>query len=118
MTNQQDLEAMQRHLEPEDRRQRFYETLAVFTKTLQLALANAQFQDETPEARINRYQSELKNFLNVRTPVKQRFGETVDYSSYEKQIRNRVNKYIGADAVTQLIAPVNVFAIDEFGLEA
>jgi len=44
--NQKDLEAMQRHLEPEDRRQRFYETLTVFTKTLQLALANARFQDE------------------------------------------------------------------------
>lgn len=115
--NQKDLEAMQRHLEPEDRRQRFYEALALFAKTLQLALANARFQDETPENKIIRYKDDLKYFLNLRQAVKQRYGETVDYSSYEKQIRNMVNKYIGADAVKQLIDPVNVFAIDEFEKE-
>ncbi|ATG89716.1 type I restriction endonuclease subunit R [Methylomonas koyamae] len=115
--NQKDLEAMQRHLEPEDRRQRFYEVLSLFAKTLQLALANAKFQDETPEKKIARYKDDLKYFLNLRQAVKQRFGEVVDYSAYETQIRNMVNKYIGADAVKQLIAPVNVFAIDEFEKE-
>jgi type I restriction enzyme R subunit len=115
--NQKDLEAMQRHLEPEDRRQRFYEALALFAKTLQMALANARFQDETPEKKIARYKDDLKYFLNLRQAVKQRYGEIVDYSSYEQQIRNMVNKYIGADAVKQLIEPVNVFAIDEFEKE-
>ncbi|PPD31927.1 MAG: restriction endonuclease subunit R [Methylomonas sp.] len=115
--NQKDLEAIQRHLEPEDRRQRFYEVLSLFAKTLQLALANAKFQDETPENKIARYKDDLKSFLNLRQAVKQRYGEAVDYSSYETQIRNMVNKYIGADAVKQLIAPVNVFAIDEFEKE-
>jgi type I restriction enzyme R subunit len=81
---------------------------------LQLALANAKFQDETPEKKIARYKDDLKYFLNLRQAIKQRYGETVDYSSYESQIRNIVNKYIGADAVKQLIEPVNVFAIDEF----
>ncbi|AMK75937.1 type I restriction enzyme R subunit [Methylomonas methanica] len=115
--NHSDLEAMQRHLEPEDRRQRFYEVLSLFAKTLQLALANAKFQDETPKNKIARYKDDLKSFLNLRQAVKQRYGEAVDYSSYETQIRNMVNKYIGADAVKQLIAPVNVFAIDEFERE-
>ena len=114
VANQKDLEAMQRHLEPEDRRQRFYDALSLFAKTLQLALANAKFQDETPEKKIARYKDDLKYFLNLRQAIKQRYGETVDYSSYESQIRNIVNKYIGADAVKQLIEPVNVFAIDEF----
>jgi len=114
VVNQKDLEAMQRHLEPEDRRQLFYERLAAFAKTLQLALANAKFQDGTPEKKIARYKDNLKYFLNLRHAVKQRYGEAVDYSSYEKQIRNMVNKYIGADAVKQLIEPVNVFAIDAF----
>ncbi|MGH8498836.1 MAG: type I restriction enzyme subunit R domain-containing protein [Methylococcales bacterium] len=117
LQNQKDLEAMQRHLEPEDRRQRFYEMLASFAKTLQLALANAKFQDETPERKIAVYKDDLKYFLNLRQAVKQRYGEAVDYSSYEKQIRNLVNKYIGADAVKQLIEPVNVFAIDTFEKE-
>lgn len=115
--NPSDLEAMQQHLQPEDRRQRFYEVLGSFAKTLQLALANAKFQDETPEKRIARYKDDLKYFLNLRQAVKQRYGESVDYSSYEQQIRNMVDKYIGADAVRQLIAPVNVFAVDAFERE-
>lgn len=115
--NQQDLETMQRYLEPEDLRQGFYERLASFAKTLQLALANAKFQDETPAKRVTRYKEDLKYFLNLRQAVKQRYGETVDYSAYEKQIRNMVNKYIGADAVKQIIEPVNVFAIDDFEKE-
>jgi len=115
--NLKDLEAMQRHLEPEDRRQQFYERVGAFAKTLQLALANAKFQDDTPAQRIARYKDDLKYFLNLRQAVKQRYGESVDYSSYEQQIRNMVNKYIGADAVKQLIAPVNVFALDAFDKE-
>jgi len=44
--NQKDLEAMQRYLEPDDRRQRYHETLTLFTKTLQLALAMRSFRIE------------------------------------------------------------------------
>ena len=36
-----------------------------------------------------------KMFLSLRNAVKQRYGEVVDYSSYEAQIRNMVNKYTG-----------------------
>ena len=58
----------------------------------------------------------LKCFILCIT-VKQRFGETVDYSSYEIQIRNLVNKYIGADTVKQIIKPVDLFNIDGFERE-
>ncbi len=49
--------------------------------------------------------------------MKQRYGETVDYSSYEVQIRNMVNKYIGADAVKNIIDLVDLFSIDDFERE-
>ena len=114
ISNKQDIEALQRHLEPEDRRQRFYEVLGDFMRTLRLALGNAQFQETTPPQKIQRYRDDLKTFLNLRSAVKQRYGESVDYSSYEKQIRNLVNKYIGADQVREVIAPVDVFAMDRF----
>ena len=117
VTNQSDLEAMQLHLEPIDRREQFYEVLGRYARTLQLALGNAHFQEHTPEDKIRRYRHDLKFFLNLRTAVKQRFGEAVDYSSFEIQIRNMVNKYIGADEVRQLVAPVDVFAVDQLELE-
>lgn len=117
VANKKDIEAMQRHLEPEERRRRFYEVLSLYAKTLQLALANPRFQDATPEARKQRYVDDLKRFLNLRAAVKQRFGESVDYSAYEAQIRNMVNKYIGADAVKQIVSPVDLFAVEALELE-
>ena len=115
--NKGDIEALQRHLEPIDVREEFYEHLKEFSKTLQLALGNAKFQDETPEDKKKKYTDDLKRFLNLRAAVKQRYGESVDYSSYEAQIRNMVNKYIGASQVKQLVEPVNVFDVDNFEQE-
>jgi type I restriction enzyme R subunit len=44
--------------------------------------------------------------------VKQRYNEAVDYKEYEDQIRNMVDKYIGADEVKQIIKPVNIFQVN------
>lgn len=115
--NKSDTESLQRHLEPMDRRQEFYKRLTSFTNTLQIATGNARYQDETPVETKNRYQQDLKMFVELRAAVKQRYGETVDYSSYEKQIRNMVNKYIEADKVKIIIQQANVFDEAEFQKE-
>jgi type I restriction enzyme, R subunit len=107
--NKQDTEAMQQHLYPEDLRDSFYEALKAFATTLQIALANPRFQEETPDAIKSRYTQDLKYFLNLRAAVKQRYGESVDYSSYEQKIRNIVATHIGAEEVKRLIEPVDIF---------
>lgn len=117
VANKKDLEAMQRHLEPQDLRDRFYETLKLFARTLQLALGNADFLNKTSDTKLRRYKDDFTYFLNLRTAVKQRFGESVDYSSYEKQIRNLVTHHIGAEAVRQLVPPTDLFAADAFEME-
>lgn len=115
--NKNDIEALQRHVEPVDVREEFYERLREYSKTLQLALSNPEFQEDTPEDKKKKYTDDLKRFLNLRAAVKQRYAESIDYSSYELQIRNMVNKYIGADQVKQLIPPVNVFDAENLELE-
>ncbi|QDU82787.1 Type-1 restriction enzyme R protein [Polystyrenella longa] len=110
--NKQDLEAMQQHLRHEDVRQEFYDTLNDFSKTLQLAMSSAKFHDETPQREVQRYVDDLKYFRNLRAAVKQRYNEAVDYKEYEDQIRNMVDKYIGADEVKQIVQPVNIFEVD------
>ncbi|POB13852.1 type I restriction endonuclease subunit R [Halobacteriovorax sp. DA5] len=117
VTNKSDIEAMQRHLEPEDIRQEFYKRLTSFSKTLQLALSNPKFQDETEEKIKQMYQNDLKTFINLRASIKQRYGETVDYSTYEKQIRNMVNKYVGADQVKIIIDQTSIFDEEDFEKE-
>jgi type I restriction enzyme R subunit len=115
--NRQDLEAMQQHLRPEDVRQDFYDTLNEFSKTLQLAMSAAKFHEETPKATVQRYIDDMKYFRNLRAAVKQRYNEAVDYKEYEDQIRNMVDKYIGADEVKRIVEPVNIFEVDNLDEE-
>ncbi len=115
--NQRDTEAMQQWLYLQDRRDVFYEALKDFARTLQLALSNPRFQETTPEATKKCYTQDLKYFLNLRSAVKQRYAETVDYSSYEAQIRNMVLKQIGAEEVKTIIQPVDIFELDRFEAE-
>ena len=110
--NKRDLEQMQQWLRPEDVRQEFYETLNLFSKTLQVAIGSARFHEETPKATVDRYMDDLKYFRNLRAAVKQRYNEAVDYKEYEDQIRNMVDKHVGADEVKQIIEPVNIFEVD------
>ncbi|MEZ6142556.1 MAG: type I restriction endonuclease subunit R [Zavarzinella sp.] len=115
--NKQDLEAMQQHLRPEDVRQDFYDALNDFSKTLQLAMSSAKFHEDTPQETIQRYVDDMKYFRNLRAAVKQRYNEAVDYKEYEDQIRNMVDKYIGADEVKQIVEPVNIFEVENLDEE-
>ena len=110
--NKKDLEQMQQWLRPEDVRQDFYDTLNEFSKTLQIAIGSAKFHETTDRPLVERYVNDLKYFRNLRAAVKQRYNEAVDYKEYEDQIRNMVDKYIGADEVKQVIKPVNIFEVD------
>lgn len=115
--NKTDNEAMQQWLEPQDRRDAFYAALKAYARTLQMALANPRFQDETDLRTLKRYTDDLKVMLNLRAAVKQRYGEAVDYSRYEQQIRQMVQEQIGAYEVQSLIEPVNLFDVESFAHE-
>ena len=117
VVNKTDTEALQQHLRPEDVRQRFYDALNAFSKTLQLALSNVDFQLETSEKKIAVYLTDLKFFRNLRVAVKNRYNESIDYSEYEDQIRNMVNKYVGASEVERIAEPVNIFEVEDFDTE-
>jgi type I restriction enzyme R subunit len=115
--NRQDLEAMQQHLRPEDVRQDFYDALNEFSKTLQLAMSSPKFHDDTPKDTVQKYMNDMKYFRNLRSAVKQRYNEAIDYKEYEDQIRNMVDKYIGADEVKRIAEPVNIFEVDNLDEE-
>ena len=112
-----DIEAMQQHLASEDVRHDFYDTLKVYAKNLKIALACAKFWDTTTDEQIRRYNKDLKDFLNLRVAVKQRFSETIDYKEYEAQITNMVKKYIGAEKVKTIVNQVSIFEIEDFDRE-
>jgi type I restriction enzyme, R subunit len=117
VTNRQDLESLQQWLESQDRRDEFYEALKDFAKNLRLALSNAPFQADTPESTKQRYLQDLKSWLKLRELVKIRYGEKVDYSEFDEQIRRMVEKEIGASEFVTIIEPVDIFDLDRSNAE-
>lgn len=114
--NKQDQEAMERFLEPEDRRQQFYDALNDFARGLKVALSTVDFYQNTPETTINRYKHELTFFHSLRSSVKLRYAESVDYGEYEQKIRKLLNDHIKAEGISVITPEVDIF--DEAAFEA
>jgi type I restriction enzyme, R subunit len=117
VNNRQDTESLQQWLEPQDRRDEFYAALRDFAKNLRLALSNSPFQADTPESTKQRYNQDLKSWLKLRDLVKIRYGEKVDYSEFDEQIRRMVEKEIGASEFITIIEPVDIFDLDRSNAE-
>ncbi|MBZ0316058.1 MAG: HsdR family type I site-specific deoxyribonuclease [Anaerolineae bacterium] len=112
--NRHDHEALERFLEPEDRRQQFYEALQDYARALKVALSMVEFYQGTSEAQIETYKHDLKFYHALRNAVQLRYAETIEYSEYEAKIRKLLSDHIRADGVTAITPTVNIFDEDEF----
>ena len=83
-------------------REDFYEALTSFGMCLKLALSSRAFFEDGAfdEDQIRSYKRDLKFFADLRVQSKRDAQETVDFSAYEAQIRNLVDKQVvGQDIV-------------------
>jgi type I restriction enzyme R subunit len=112
--NKRDVEALQQFLAPEDVRQRFYDALTAYAKTLKVALSAVAFHEETPEAQVRRYKEDLRFFHNLRTAVRQRYAEAVDYKDYELRVRKLLDSHIRSADVATIVEPLDIFDAEGF----
>jgi type I restriction enzyme R subunit len=117
VANKKDTEALEKFLEPENRRQQFYEALTTFARTMQVALASVGFYDDYTEDRIKLYKDDLGFFHNLRASVKQRYAETIDYKDYEKKIRKLIDSHIQSPDIKPITELVNIFDKERFAQE-
>ncbi len=77
-------------------REDFYAALTEFGICLKLALSSRTFFEDASfdEKTIATYKKDLKFFTELRVQAKLDAQETVDFSAYEKQIRNLVDKQV------------------------
>lgn len=96
-------------------REDFYEALTEFGMCLKTALSTQSFfQDKAfTEADINRYKADLKWFSDLRKVIRMDAQETVDYSAYEGQIRDLIDRYVTGVDVKQSDEPVVIESIGE-----
>ena len=115
ITNKQDEEAYEKLLKDEKVRDDFYEELAQFSKSLAIALSSEEFITKTPEHLIQSYQQDLKRFQNLKSAVKLRYSDSVDYRDIEPKIRKLLDTHLVASEITQVVQPINIF--DELAFE-
>lgn len=107
--NKQDTESYERYLADQAEREKFYQRLSLFARTLQLALSTVSFHEETPPERITRYKNDLKFFRMLRKNVQRRYAEVIDFGEYEKRIQKLLNTHVKSGEVEQVVAPLNIF---------
>ncbi|WP_334190223.1 type I restriction endonuclease subunit R [Noviherbaspirillum sp.] len=98
-------------------REDFYEALTAFGMCLRVALGSRSFFEDgsISEKQIATYKRDLKFFTNLRKIVKQDAQETVDFTTYEEQIRKLVDRYVIAEDVQSVDG---VLIVNDLGKEA
>ena len=96
-------------------REDFYEALTEFGMCLKTALSTQSFFEDTAfsEADIRRYKEDLKWFADLRKTVRMDAQETVDYSEYEGQIRDLIDRYVTGVDVAPGDEPVLIDPVDD-----
>jgi len=115
--NRQDEEEYERLLADEELRTKFYERLSLYSRTLSIAMSSVKFLEDTPESKISRYNKDLKFFSKLRSSVRRRYAEVVDFSEYEPKIQKLLNTHVGTGEVEKITDLVNIFDKDAFANE-
>ncbi len=115
--NKYDVESYERYLADQQMRDKFYDRLTAYSKSLSIAISTAKFWQDTPPDDIARYKSDLKFFTKLRASVKRRYAETLNFSEYEPKIQKLLDVHVSTEP-TQVITPlVNIFDKDAFAAE-
>jgi type I restriction enzyme R subunit len=112
-----DAEQYERLLADDALRTRFYERLSAYARTLGVAFSSVKFIEELPTEKLNRYRSDLKFFMSLRTAVRRRYAEVVDFREYEARIQKLLDTHVGTGEVEQITGLVNIFDADAFARE-
>src|SRR5690606_10985870 len=115
--NRRDEEAYELLLADEELREKFYERLSAYSRTLAIALSSSAFLEATPEAKLDKYKGDLRFFMKLRTSVRKRYAEVVDFKEYEARIHKLVDQHVGTGEVEKITDLVNIFDADAFAKE-
>jgi type I restriction enzyme R subunit len=72
---------------------------------------------DTPERTQERYKKDVAFFLRLRSSVKKRYAEEIDYREYEKRVQKLLDTHVPAAGVEQITPPVNIFEREAFQAE-
>lgn len=117
VNNKKDREALENHLEDEERRDVFYDCLNAFAKVLANAKQSQVYYESVPKEKQKRYVDDLRFFTELRASVRKRFTAEVDVRPYEQRIQKILNLNTVSSDVAQLTDMIDIFDRDAFERE-
>jgi len=115
--NKQDEELYELKLADQEFRETFYDALRDFARSFSMALGSLKFMEQTPDTKIERYRKDLKFYMNLRTSVRRRYAEVVDFKEYEGKIQKLIDTHVATGAVKPMTSLVNIFDKEAFERE-
>ncbi len=97
-----DMEAILKLLEPEDKRAEFDQALKRFSQSLDLVL---------PDPAGLRFMRDLRWLFDVKQAARNRFrDESLDLSDCGGKVRKLIDEYVSVDHIQQLMEPISIFS--------
>lgn len=112
--NKQDEEQYEQLLADQEQRDKFYDRLSTYSRTLAVALSSVRFVDNTPNDKVEKYKADLTFFVKLRIAVKKRYAEVVDFKEYEAKIQKLIDTHVNTGEVEKVTKLVNIFDQDAF----
>ena len=107
--NKKDVEEYEQSLAEQEMRDKFYNRLTAYANTLSIALSSVKFLEDAQPEDIARYKSDLKFFAKLRSSVKRRYAEILDFAEYEPKIQKLLDIHVGTEETEQITPLVNIF---------
>lgn len=98
----------QSSLKDEAKRKEFYEKLRRFAQLLNLAVSNRALYIEIGYEGIEKYKQEYLFFRKLKDKVMSRNYDSVEFSKYEKGIKNLIDTFVNSSEVLEIVKPVSI----------
>ena len=104
--NTNDIEEIQLIFQDKTVRKDFYEKLLSFSNSLDTAISNYNVYKSIGIDKIQELQKDFVYLQKLRSGIKLRYGEIVDFSKYEPSIKNLLNQFVSAEADEIVVSPL------------
>lgn len=115
--NKKDTEELDLSLTDDKKREKFYNLLCAFGKSLSIVLNSEKAYSAINKKELKQYQNAFVLYSKVRRSVKIRYGDVIDNKEYEPLMQNLLDTHMSVAGLKQITSPVDILNKDDFERE-
>lgn len=115
--NKSDTEETETFLADDEIRGKFYDSLSVFGRALNMVLNSEKAYSAFEKKELEKYKSAFIYYSKVRRSVKIRYADAIDNREYESQMQNLLDSHLTVAGIKQITNPVDILNKDELEKE-